>query len=253
MPVKTRVVLRRKNPRRRTKTRVVLRRKTFKRRSVGKVLGNGVSYKTKLYGENVIMNHSIIPNYQYVDMVRDIPRFLAGSTTSSNNLSQARLRNKLYIKGIKFNISMVNYDPDRIVAIRVFFFRNNSWDETLFTGNTNLVEALNGNAATPSKLITTATTERFNVNLVRNRKRDLFFDKTFYMQRYTANGGYVRKRSFYVPINQLALFESKTEASQQDDLKTGRYCLCVSLSNDNDSSGTDMAFHWDANIIYAEN
>lgn len=224
-------------------------------RIASKRLNNGLQWKQTLYGGNQVLQvGSLNTLFTYTNMIADIPKYRADPTATDPmaNLQIARTSDKLFLKGFKVNLSITNFST-QTTMIRFFLFRNNSWEETFLNDGSNLIESLAGNSTTYSTLMSTAMTERFNTDLVRNKRRDLLFDRRVIVASVNSteakNATY---RSFYVKCNHICQFESKGTTAQGDDLKTGKYIFCAFISNPTNGDSGTTAFHWDINAVWAQ-
>lgn len=224
-------------------------------RLVSRRLNDGVQWKQTLYGSNVVLRVAGLPAIFESDMyVRDIPKYRNDPTAPARfaNLQQARTSDKILLKGFKVNLSVTNFSTET-TCIRFIMFRNNSWNESYIIGGTNLIETLDGGTSGPSSLLSTAMTERFNTDLVRNKRRDILFDRKLVVGRNTSDDAKdLARASFYVPCMHICQFESKGDTGGSDDLKTGTYWLVAWVSNVPNTAAGDTSFHYDINAVWAE-
>lgn len=249
---------------RRAKTRIGLR---FKKRPVIKlryksrfrptrVLGNGVQWHKTTYALDYTMNTSFVPRVSYEEIVRDIPKYRNDPTATNRqaNLAQARVRDRIFVKGAKFRIASTSTETADWMNLRWIFFRNNAWDEAIDAAGTNWIKNVDGSNGTPSTEYRYHSIERFNTDLVKNKRRDILFDRQYKLPPVTAsNPGIMTRREFYVPINQIACFESKGDSSSADDLSTGRYWFIGSISNHDNSGSGDVKTYVNVELIWCEN
>lgn len=219
-----------------------------------KRLNNGIQWKQTLYGDEAALT---VPSGAYIiynQIVSDIPKYRNDSlaTAKQANLQQARTSDKLFLRGFKVNISLVNQST-KTSQLRVIFFRNPTTEEVPSATATNWVEALDGSSQTPATQMSTAMTERFNTDLVKNKSKDIVFDRKLIVgSDAIADGKNVKALSFFVNVNHTVQFESKGDTSSADDCKTGKYYLLLMGSNTADSYFGTLDIHWDINAVWAE-
>jgi len=217
-------------------------------------LNNGIQWKQTLYGDEVALTVPSSARIVYTNIVSDIPKYRndALATAQQANLQQARTSDKLFLKGFKVNLSLVNQST-KTSQLRVILFRNSTTEEVPSLTAANWVEALDGSAVTPSTQMSIAMTERFNTDLVKNKSRDIIFDKKLVVgSDAIADTRNVKGLSFYCKCNHTVQFESKGDTSSSDDCKTGKYWLIFMSSNTADSYYGSLDIHWDINAVWAE-
>lgn len=245
-----------KNVKKRPKSATYKRRQNTNR-FIAKRLGDGVQYHKTAYGETVTMTVGGTATWYNADFVRDIPKYRNDPTASARqaNLQICRLRDKIYVKGMKFRLGVANLDPNQSVCLRTIFLRNSAWDENVDTGAGNWYESVvDGSYVLPSSSMPTALIQHFNMDLLRDKKKDLFFDKKIILAPTGGStGASCAYREFYVPINQLAIFESKGDAASADDLTNGRYWILFSVSSNDGAATGDIKMNYTCDFIWSEN
>jgi len=219
-----------------------------------KRLNNGIQWKQTLYGDECAITVPSAPILYYANIIADIPKYRNDALASAKqaNLQQARTSDKLFLKGFKVNLSLVNQST-KTSQLRVIMFRSATTEEVPSGTGTNWIEALDGTAVQPSTQMSTAMTERFNYNLVKNKRVDMIFDKKLVVgSDGIPDGKNVKALSFYCKCNHTVQFESKGDSSSADDLKTGKYWLLLFGSNTADSYFGTLDIHWDINAVWAE-
>lgn len=217
-------------------------------------LNNGIQWKQTLYGDECAITVPSASILYYANIIADIPKYRNDPTASAKqaNLQQARTSDKLFLKGFKVNLSLVNQST-KTSQLRVIMFRSATTEEIPSGTGTNWIEALDGTAVQPSTQMSTAMTERFNYNLVKNKRVDMIFDKKLVVgSDGIPDGRNVKALSFYCKCNHTVQFESKGDSSSADDLKTGKYWLLLFGSNTADSYFGSLDIHWDINAVWAE-
>lgn len=242
-----------KRPSKRVRYQRALSRST---RFAAKRLGSGVQFHKTGYGAPLTLAVGGTALYAYDTFIRDIPKYRNDPTATARqaNLQICRLRDKIYVKGVKVRLGLCSLDPNQNVCVRMLFLRNSAWDENVDTGGSNWYEAEDDGAVMlPSSSMPTAMVQHFNKDLIRNRK-DLFFDKKVIL---AGTSGYTGRSSryleFYLPINQLAIFESKGDSASADDISTGRYYLLFHASSNDGLATGDIKIDWTMDFIWSEN
>lgn len=220
-------------------------------------LNHGIQWKQTLYGENVALNTSGTNRVAFRNgFVRDIPKYRNDPTATNKqaNLDQCRTSDKLLIKGFNVKYIAVNYSS-KTSLIRVILFRNNSWNEAVddSLNASNWFKNIDGASTSPNTLISTFGTLRFNDNLVKNKRVDILSDRKMYMSpaSTSSDGKDIVRSSFYIPLNQIAQFESKGDSTSADDLKTGTYTMLICIANSDQTTG-DMVLNYEVNVVWAQ-
>lgn len=246
---------------RRPARRTVRRRRTYRPRTsrrlplVRKTLGNGVQWHKSTFADTASVN----AGYHYDSgIVAQIPRYYPQATPTDRevNLQQARLRDKIFLKGMFFRISLRNESVAKYAFLRMIILRNASHQELPSGTATNWFKDDNGNDQSPIYTADTLPIQRFNSDLIRTRK-DLFYDRYFKLAPFTADGSPLSHRAFkiWIPVHQVCVWESTpADSGESDNLKTGNYhVLLVGATSDGSQNTGALKVSYSYDLVWAEN
>jgi len=224
-------------------------------RLASKRLSSGVQWKSTLYGDDIALQGGTTNTYFLAtNLVSNIPKYRNDPTATATqaNLDQARTSDKLFLKGFKASLG-VNNKSTYATALRVVLIRSISLLEVPSSNSSNWVESLDGGATTPSTEMQSHMTERLNGDLVRNKRKDIIFDKRFLLGgTATLDRSAQQAKHFFVPCNHTCVFESKGDSTSATHLRTGQYYLMMWLVNHDEANGGYTNIHYDINAVWAQ-
>jgi len=227
--------------------RRAVRRTTVRRRPTRKVaysrlnarvsrrLNDGIRWKQHTIDRGFTLAPGLY-NYNYAeDYVMTIPkyRFDSLATATQGNLQVARTSDKLFLKGFNCRIGLTNKST-MVTYCRFILIRASNLFEAVSAFSANWIMDPSGTAVAPSLNLSTFLTQRFNTDLVKNKSKDILFDKTVRLGIFMGDGPIPSSRllKFYIPCSHTVQFEAKGTAADSDDLKTGKYCLLAMTTNE---------------------
>lgn len=242
-----------------TATKSYIRKPMSNTNFVAKRLGDGVQYHKTSYGEQITMSVGGTATWFYDAIGRSIPKYRNDPTASGReaNMQICRIRDKLYFKGAKVRLGVANLDVNQPVMLRWIFIRNSAWDEEVSTagfGANWFKSTVDGSNEGPNVSMPTALTQSFNTDHLRDKRKDLFFDKKIILAPLGgATGRSCAYYNFYLPIDQMGIFESKGDTASADDLAGGRYYMLFTVSSNDAGVTSDIKIDWKLDLIWAEN
>jgi len=221
---------------------------------VKKLLDAGIQYKKTLYtGAGNLDTYAGPAQHLYDELVRDIPKYRndALATNRQGNLHQSRTSDKIFVKGIMIRMTFINFSTVTNCQWRLMLFRNNGWEEG-FVPFSNLFKQYDGSNAPPSVYSANLARQRFNHDLVRSKK-DIFLDK-YFTSGIRGNQNNLTVYNKYIPIDQVADWETKGDGTSAIELKNGRYQLVLCLARD---QGSDVnlgicSWGYEIDVIWAQ-
>jgi len=224
-------------------------------RLASKRLSSGVQWKSTLYGDDLALQGGTSNTYHLnSNIVSTIPKYRNDPTATATqaNLDQARTSDKLFLKGFKVSLGM-NNKSSYATAVRVVLIRSISLLEVPSSNTSNWCEALDGGSTYPSTEMQSHMTERLNGDLVRNKRKDIIFDKRILLGATgTLDRSGQASRHFFVPCNHTCVFESKGDSTNSTHLRTGQYYLMIWLVNHDEANGGYTLIHYDINAVWAQ-